>query len=122
MEVLRFTIPVPFEVKPRIRGALGALLLGLLFGVVSTPCAAPILLVVLTYLAGSGASVAYGGLLLLCFALGHSVLVLLAGTSMGVVRKLLESRQATRWLARLRRASGGVVVLVGAYFLYLGIR
>ncbi len=122
MGVLKFTIPVPFEVKPRIRGALGALILGLLFGVVSTPCAAPILVVLLTYLAGSGASVAYGGLLLLVYALGHSVLILIAGTSMGAARKILESRRATRWLERLRRAAGGVIVLVGAYFLYQGIR
>lgn len=122
MGVLHFTIPMPFEVKPRVRGALGALILGLLFGVVSAPCAAPILVVLLTYLAGSGASVAYGGALLLVYALGHSVLILVAGTSMGVARKILESRQATRWLEGLRRVAGGVIVLVGAYFLYLGVQ
>ena len=86
MGVLNFTIPMPIKIQPKVRGPLGALLLGLLFGIVSAPCAAPILVVLLTYLAGSGASIPYGGLLLLVYALGHSVLILIAGTSMGLAQ------------------------------------
>ena len=66
MEVV--TIPIPSfggMVQPRTRGLVGSFLLGLLFGVVSAPCAGPILVVLLTYLAGSGSSVAWGGTLLL---------------------------------------------------------
>lgn len=121
MGVLNFTIPMPFNVQPKTRGALGALLLGLLFGVVSTPCAAPILVVLLTYLAGSGASVVYGGFLLLVYALGHSVLILVAGTSMGAAKKLIESKKMTKVTDIMRRVAGAVVVLVGAYFAYRGI-
>jgi cytochrome c biogenesis protein CcdA len=120
--VLKFTIPMPFNIQPKTRGFLGALLLGLLFGVVSTPCAVPILVVLLTYLAGSDTSVPYGGLLLLVYALGHSVLILLAGTSMGIAKKIIESRHANRALDILRRVAGGLIVLVGAYFAYLGIK
>lgn len=122
MGVLKFTIPMPFNIQPKTRGFLGALLLGLLFGVVSTPCAVPILVVLLTYLAGSGVSVPYGGFLLLVYALGHSVLILLAGTSMGLAKKIIESKQANRALEVLRRVAGGLIVLVGAYFAYLGIK
>jgi cytochrome c biogenesis protein CcdA len=117
------TVPIPSlggRLRPQVRGLLGALVLGLLFGIVSAPCAAPILVVLLTYLAGSGASVAWGGLLLLVYALGHSVLVLLAGTSMGAARAVIENRKATRALAVLRRVAGAIVVLVGAYFAYRG--
>lgn len=121
MEVLNFTIPMPFQIKPRTKGVLGAFLLGLLFGLVSAPCAAPILVVLLTYLAGSGSSVAYGGFLLLIYALGHSVLILIAGTSMGAARKLIESKKATNALAWLRRAAGAVIVFVGLYFGYLAL-
>ncbi len=119
--VLRFPIPAPAGLQPKARGALGALLLGLLFGLVSAPCAAPVLIVLLTYIAGSGSSVAYGGLLLLAYALGHSLLVLLAGTSMGVARRLVESGRVTRVTEVMRRAAGGVIVLVGLYFAYLGL-
>jgi cytochrome c-type biogenesis protein len=119
------TLPIPSlggRLQPKTRGLLGALVLGLVFGVVSAPCAAPILVVLLTYLAGSGASVPYGGLLLLVYALGHSVLILLAGTSMGAARQLIENRKATRALELLRRAAGATVVLVGVYFAYKGIQ
>jgi len=119
MEVLKFTIPMPIKAQPQIRGFVGAFLLGLLFGLVSAPCAAPMLVVLLTYLAGSGASVAYGGLLLLVYALGHSVLILVAGTSIGAARKLIESKKATLTLMWLRRGAGGVIILVGLYFGYL---
>ena len=121
MGILNFTIPTPVNVQPKIRGAVGALLLGLLFGVVSAPCAAPILVVLLTYLAGSGASVTYGGTLLLAYALGHSVLIIIAGTSMGAARKLIESKGLTRTTDVMRRAAGAVIVLVGAYFVYAAL-
>lgn len=117
-------VPIPSlgdRVAPKVRGLLGALVLGLLFGVVSAPCAAPILVVLLTYLAGSGSSVAWGAVLLLTYALGHSVLILVAGTSMGAARALLESRQATRVLGRLRQTAGAAIILVGAYFAYRGL-
>ena len=119
-----FQIPIPAlgsKVQPRVRGALGALLLGLLFGLVSTPCAAPILLVLLAYLSGSKASVGYGALLLLVYALGHSILVLVAGTSMGLARRLIESHRLTRVTTYLRKAAGVVIILVGGYFVYKGV-
>ena len=100
--------------RPRGRGALGAFVLGLLFGVISTPCAVPILAVLLTFIAQKG-SVVYGGALLLAYAMGHCMLVLLAGVSMGAVKVLLESR---RWAAAnlwLRRGAGLMILLLGLY-------
>ncbi len=120
MGVLRFDIPMPFNIEPKTRGIVGALLLGLLFGLVSAPCAAPVLVVMLTYLAGADSSVAYGGVLLLAYALGHSVLILIAGTSMGLARKLIESKRMTRATDVMRRVAGGVIVLIGVYFVYYG--
>jgi cytochrome c-type biogenesis protein len=122
MGVLKFTIPMPLSVQPKTQGIAGAFLMGLLFGVVSTPCAAPILVVLLTYLAGSGASVPYGALLLLVYALGHSVLILLAGTSMGAARKLIESKKITRATDVMRRVAGAIVILVGVFFVYSGLK
>jgi cytochrome c biogenesis protein CcdA len=118
------TIPIPSlggRLQPKTRGFVGSFVLGLLFGVVSAPCAAPILVVLLTYLAGSGSSVAWGGTLLLGYALGHSVLVLIAGTSMGAARALIENKKATRALELLRRAAGVLIILVGGYFILRGM-
>lgn len=122
MSVLDFDIPTPVKIQPKTRGMLGALSLGLLFGLVSAPCAAPILVVLLTYLAGSGSSVAYGGMLLFVYALGHSLLILIAGTSMGMARKLIESKKMTRATDIMRKVAGGVIVLVGVYFGYYGLK
>ena len=122
MGALNFTIPVPFNVQPRIKGPLGAFIMGLLFGVVSAPCAAPMLVVLLTYLAGSGSSVMYGALLLLVYALGHSVLILVAGTSVGMARKLMESRGISRATDIMRRAAGAVIIGVGLFFIYNGLK
>jgi len=46
----------------------------------------------------------------------------LAGTSMGLARKILESRQATRTFDVLRRVAGGVIMLVDGYFLARGLQ
>ena len=106
--LLALPLPVAF---------IGGLLLGLLFGVVSTPCATPILAIVLTYVASSGSSLLYGGALLLVYALGHSVLILAAGTSVGFAKGFLESKGLTRVTSGLRKGAGGLIILVGIYLL-----
>jgi cytochrome c-type biogenesis protein len=118
-----FNVPIPAIIRfqPRTQGLLGALILGLLFGFVSAPCAAPILVVLLTYLAGSGGSVAYGGFLLLMYGLGHSALILVAGTSVGIAQRLLASQQVSRVADIMKRLAGVVIVLVGLYFGWKGL-
>ncbi len=116
-----FDLPIPkLEIRPAIRGGLGAFLLGLLFGIVSAPCAAPILVVLLTLIAGGGASVAYGGFLLLVYALGHCVLILIAGTSVGAAKAMLENRKLTAATGVLRQIAGVLIFGVGGYFIYRG--
>ena len=75
-------------------------------------------MVLLTYLAGSGASVPYGGMLLLVYALGHSVLIILAGTSMGMARTMIENKKMVRTMGIMRQAAGVAIILVGTYFAY----
>jgi cytochrome c biogenesis protein CcdA len=109
-------------VNPHLKGGLGAFLLGLLFGVVSAPCAAPILVVLLTYLAASNSSVAYGAFLLLVYALGHCALIVVAGTSVGAAKAIVENKKLTAATDTLRRVAGVLIVAVGAYFAYRGLR
>jgi cytochrome c biogenesis protein CcdA len=111
---LNFSVPGLMNVKKG--GSIGAFLLGLLFGVVSTPCAVPILAVLLTFVASQG-NIVYGGLLLLVYALGHSAFILVAGTSMGAAKRLIESRGLRRANLILQRVAGVIIILVGIYFL-----
>jgi cytochrome c-type biogenesis protein len=114
--VFNFELPLPTRFKTPKRGVLGAFLLGLLFGVVSTPCATPILSVLLVYIASKG-NYAYGAFLLFAYALGHCLLIVLAGTSMGMAKALLESRNLQKASGVLRKAAGIVIILVGLFFL-----
>ncbi|MBK9128444.1 MAG: cytochrome c biogenesis protein CcdA [Phycisphaerales bacterium] len=112
---LRFTLPVPANIKPRQKGFIGALLLGLLFGVISMPCAGPVLgaLIVVTPLYG----VAFGAMLLVAYSLGHCGLVLVGGTSIGVVQRLADSRGWTLGTDLLRRFAGVLIIAVGVWVL-----
>jgi cytochrome c biogenesis protein CcdA len=114
--VLRLQLPAPAGVQPRQRGFLGALLLGLLFGLVSLPCAGPVLLALLAVVPLKGA--AFGAVLLGAYSIGHCGLVLVGGTSMGLVQRLADSKGWTRGTSILRRAAGLLIIGVGAWILW----
>ncbi|MDO4280422.1 MAG: cytochrome c biogenesis CcdA family protein [Peptococcaceae bacterium] len=68
-------------------GFVGAFLTGMLAGVFASPCSVPILVMLLAIVAG-GDNLALGVVLMLCYGIGHSVLVMIAGTSMGFVERV----------------------------------
>lgn len=105
---------------PRRTGLWGALILGMLFGLVLSPCASPVLAVILTLAAVQG-KVVYGSTLLFTYALGQGTLVILAGTFTGVLENFLQS-QGARFSTYLQKAAGGLIFLAGLYILYQGVR
>lgn len=113
--VLHVRIPAPSGLRPKQRGFLGALVLGLLFGLISLPCAGPVLgaLIVVTPLYG----VAFGITLLVAYSLGHCGLVIVGGTSIGLVQKLADSKGWTRGTDVLRRVAGVLIIGVGVWAL-----
>ncbi len=116
--IIRVPIPAPSGVKPRYRGLFGALLLGLLFGLVSLPCAGPVLLALLAVVPVYG--VAFGTVLLASYSIGHCGLILAGGTSMGLVQRVADSKGWTRGTAVLRRVAGVLIIGVGLYLLFFG--
>jgi cytochrome c-type biogenesis protein len=105
---------------PKRTGLLGALILGGLFGLVLSPCASPVLAVILTLAAVKG-EVAYGSALLFAYALGQGTLVILAGTFTGVIESFLQSKGA-RFGTLMQRGAGYLIFFMGAYIFFQGMR
>jgi len=97
------------------RGVLGALLLGLVSGLVASGCATPALAAILTLVMAKGAIV-YGAVLLLVYGLGRGVPIVIFGTFAGWLKAM---PALMRWSARLEQASGLTMILIGLYFLWI---
>jgi len=118
--LFEWNLPIPIHLQPKKRGILGALLLGLFFGIVSSPCATPVLALILTFVASKG-EVAYGTSLLFVYALGHCALIFLAGTATGFAESFIKSKGISNMTAWGKRIGGSIVVFAGIYLIYLGI-
>lgn len=99
-----------------LRGVPGAFGLGLAYGILSGSCTfgfiAPILAVVTVQ-----KELATGSLMMILFALGHCLPIVIAGSSTALVRKLTENhvwQDAGSWF---RKGAGVVVALMGMYFI-----
>lgn len=101
------------------KGFVGAFLSGILGGLFASPCATPVLVVLLAIVANQG-NLLWGILLLLLYSLGHSVLVVIAGTSMGLVKKITSSGKYGSLSKGLRIFTGAVILLLALYMFYLG--
>lgn len=111
------SIPLPFQNTRAVKtkGLLGAFLLGLLTGTVSSPCATPVLAVILAYVSTQGDMV-YGGSLLFVYALGHCALIFIAGLSVGLTESIISSRGAKNFSLYAKKLSGAILAIMGLYF------
>jgi len=111
------SIPLPFQKTRAVKtkGLLGAFLLGMLTGTVSSPCATPVLAVILAYVSTQGDMV-YGGSLLFVYALGHCALIFVAGLSVGLTESIVSSKGTRNFSLYAKKLSGALLVLVGIYF------
>ncbi len=118
--LFEWNLPIPVHLQPKKRGILGAFLLGLFFGIVSSPCATPVLVLILTFVATKG-EVVYGTSLLFIYALGHCALIFLAGAATGFVENFVKSKGISNVTAWGKRVGGSIVIFAGIYLFYLGI-
>jgi len=102
--------------KLNLKGRFGAFVLGLAYGVLSGSCTfgfiAPILAIITVQ-----EKVVTGIILIILFALGHCLPIVVAGSSTAVVKKLLENSMwngAGQWF---RKIAGSTIALLGVYFI-----
>jgi len=122
--VLLDVIPMPWsgpgQVGMKRKGLLAAFLLGLVFGIALGPCTfaymAPMLGV--TFRLGA-TSMAYGVLLLAVYGVGHCSVIVLAGTSTGLVQKYLNWNEKSKGAVILKKVCGVLVLAGGVYLIYV---
>ncbi len=101
------------------RGATGALLLGLLFGVASGPCTFAFLAPVLALVFSSASThPVFGFLLLALYALGHCTVLVAAGTATELAQHFSAWNRETKTARHIKFALGILLILAGLYFLY----
>jgi cytochrome c-type biogenesis protein len=102
--------------KLNFRGIFGAFGLGLAYGILSGSCTfgfiAPILAIVTLQ-----QKILFGSLLMVLFALGHCLPIVVAGSSTAMVRKITESGSWQGTGLWFRRGAGVVIALLGVYFI-----
>lgn len=101
------------------RGYMGALAAGILGGIFSSPCSTPVLIALLAIVAGKG-SLLWGILLLLLYSIGHGILAVVVGTSIGFVQKLYGNPKYVKFGTVLKIVMGTIILLIGFYMFYLG--
>ncbi len=93
------------------KGYFGAFLVGIFSGLIVGPCTAPVLAVVLVFVA-SQQNVLYGFTLLFAFGYGVGFLMLLLGTFTGLLSSIPKSGA---WLERVKKSFGWIMILAAAY-------
>jgi len=110
--------PMPGNVMGRLKlkGLVGAFVLGLAYGVLSGSCTfgfiAPILAVITVQ-----ERIMTGMLLIILFGIGHCLPIVLAGSFTAVVRRVLANSSFGRAGRIFRRLAGVTIGLLGVYFI-----
>ncbi len=113
-----FFLPLPDILRselfsPKRKGFAGALLLGVASGLIMSPCSAPVLAVLLSYVA-TKQNIFFGMVLLFIFAFGMGTLLIILGTFTGLLTSIPRSGP---WMVRIQKLFGFIFIAMGEYFL-----
>lgn len=97
---------------------LGIFLVGIIFGLVSTPCASSPLVAIISLASSLGNFEAY--ILVLVFAFGHSLLLLIAGVSIGFTQKVTSNKIISIFSSLLTKFFAFVLIALAIYLFYKG--
>ena len=114
--VVRCSVPGGMMGRLKVKGIAGAFLLGLTYGVLSGSCTfgfiAPILAIITVQ-----EKILTGVVLIMLFAAGHCLPLVAAGSSAAFVQRWLENGAMRHGGVWLRKGAGGVIALLGMYFI-----
>lgn len=113
-----FEIPVPTSLSSKVQGGqksgiVGAMIFGGVAGIMAAPCAGPVLVGLLTFIAQTQ-KIFFGFLLTLTFSLGMGMIFLIVGTFTGVVSAMPKGGQ---WMNNVKYFFSLLLMGGGLYFL-----
>ncbi|MFO7810684.1 MAG: cytochrome c biogenesis protein CcdA [Candidatus Delongbacteria bacterium] len=95
------------------KGVIGALMIGMVSGLVAAPCVGPVLAMLLIHVANAG-NVLYGSMLFMTFAFGMGMLFLVIGTFSGAISALPSSGM---WMVKIKKVFGIIMIGASLYFI-----
>ena len=119
LDVFNISLPVPQKLVKltggnKKKGFLGSFLIGATSGIIIGPCTAPVLGVLLGFVA-LRTNLLLGMSLLFVFAFGMGTLLIIAGTFAGMIAALPRSG---KWMTKINFIFGWILIGAGEYFLY----
>ncbi|MBN1363455.1 MAG: cytochrome C biosynthesis protein [Syntrophaceae bacterium] len=118
LDIIKFSWSGP-ALNTRTGGWLGALLLGLIFGIGLGPCTFAYFAPVLGIVFGISSSSWINAMLLIAaFGIGHCAVIVGAGSLTHVVQKYLTWSSKSKATAWIRRIAGIFVIIGGIYFIF----
>jgi len=119
LDIIKIHIPtIKIKHKNHDNHYISVFLMGLVSGLAVGPCTAPVLGSILTY-ASRKQDFLYEVLLLISFAFGLGLILILAGTFSGFLASIPKPGP---WMVRVKKALGLVLMIWAVYFIFLGIR
>lgn len=122
LDAITINIPIPGFLSSALsgsggsggrKGVLGSFVVGATSGLIMGPCTAPVLGVLLAFVAAQQ-NVIYGMVLLFVFSLGMGTFLIILGTFSGVLGSL---PKAGVWMVYVKKAFGIIMLGLGEYFL-----
>lgn len=111
-------IPKKSKIYNGKKGIFGALMLGMFGGIFSSPCSTPVLIVILAYVADKS-NILLGIIMLFLYSIGHSLLVVIAGTSVGFTQRMVQSNKVKNTANIIKYLLSILITALGIYMLSL---
>lgn len=94
----------------------GVFVVGITSGFIAGPCTAPVLGVLLAFVASTG-DIVFGGSLLFVFAFGMGAILIVVGTFSGILAALPKSGT---WMIKVKKTMGFIMIVLAEYFFIKG--
>ncbi|EKE02547.1 MAG: hypothetical protein ACD_20C00363G0013 [uncultured bacterium] len=117
LEIIEIPMPSIIKQMPQNKGnslVLYPLLIGAAFAFASSPCSTPVLAGIMAY-TSLKANIIFGGLLLFFFSLGQGVVLVIAGLSTSLFKRISYFKSISGYFVKF----SGIILIIAASYIYL---